>query len=105
MTEDKKNTGMAVLCYISILVLVPLLTEAKNDKFVKFHIKQGLVLLIASLIVSVVSSAIPVIGWIVIGPILSILMLILAIMGIINAANGVEKELPVIGKYGEKFNI
>ncbi|MDH4358791.1 MAG: hypothetical protein OEV37_02500 [Candidatus Berkelbacteria bacterium] len=98
-----KNVGMAVLCYLGILVLIPLLTDAKNDPFVKFHIKQGIVLLIFDIIISVII-AIPVIGWVV-GTIGWILVLILFIMGIVNAVGGQEKELPVIGKFGEKINI
>jgi uncharacterized membrane protein len=99
----QKNIGMAVLCYFGILVLIPFLTDAKNDPFVKFHIKQGLVLLISYVIVGVIT-AIPFLGWIV-GGILWILLLILFIMGIINAAGGKEVELPVIGKFGENFKI
>ncbi len=99
----QKNTGMAILCYFGILVLIPFLTDAKNDPFVKFHIKQGLVLLITYLIVGVIT-AIPVIGWM-IGGIAWILLLILFIMGIVNAAGGKEVELPVIGKFGSSFNI
>jgi len=105
VVEGQKNTGMSIICYIWILVLIPLLTDAKNDPFVKFHIKQGLVLLIASLIGGVVAGIIPVVGWFVIAPILSIFILVLAIMGIINAASGQEKQLPVIGQFGDKFNI
>ena len=104
MAEGKeKNIGMAVLCYIGILVLIPLLTDAKNEAFVKFHIKQGLTLLIFDIIISVIS-AIPVLGWI-IGIVGSILILVLFIMGLINAAGGVEKPLPIIGQYADKFNI
>jgi len=99
----QKNIGMAVLCYFGILVLIPLLTDAKNDSFVKFHIKQGLVLLIADVIISVIY-AIPVLGW-AIGGIGSLFIFILFIMGIINAAGGQEKELPLIGSMGEKINI
>ena len=99
----QKNIGMAVLCYFGILVLIPLLTESKNDPFVKFHIKQGLVLLIAGVIVGAVS-AIPFLGWVV-GGIASLILLVLFIMGIVNAAGGQEKELPIIGSMGSKINI
>lgn len=99
----QKNVGMAVLCYLGILVLIPLLTDAKNDSFVKFHIKQGLTLLIFDIIISVVM-VIPFIGWIV-GAVGWIFVVILFIMGIINAVGGVEKPLPIIGQYAEKFNI
>ncbi len=102
---EGKNTGMALICYIWILVLVPLLSEAKNDPFVKYHIKQGLVLLIASIIGGAISGIIPVVGWFVIAPILSIFFFVLMIMGIINAVGGQEKPLPLIGQFGDKFNI
>jgi len=94
---SQKNIGMAVLCYLGILVLIPFLTDAKNDPFVKFHIKQGLVLLIADVIVGVVSW-IPVVGWLA-----GILIFVLWIIGIINAASGKETPLPIIGKMGEGF--
>lgn len=47
--EDDKNEGvnaLAVISYLGILCLVPLLTK-KDDKFTQFHAKQGLALLIA----------------------------------------------------------
>lgn len=100
---EQKNTGMGVLCYLGILVLIPLLTDAKNDPFVKFHVKQGLTLLVFSIIVSVVA-VVPILGWIV-SVVGSIFALVLLIMGIINVVNGQEKQLPVIGQYAEKFNI
>ncbi len=102
-SSDGKNVGMAILCYLGILVLIPLLTDAKNDPFVKFHIKQGLVLLITGVILGVISP-VPVIGWLV-GALGSLFILILVIMGIVNAAAGKEEKLPVIGQYADKFNI
>jgi uncharacterized membrane protein len=101
MESSQKNTGMAVVAYI--LFFVPLLTDAKNDPFVKFHVKQGLVLLITSVAISVVGSFIPVVGWSVIRPLGGLFTLVLFVMGVLNAVNGVEKELPVIGKYASEF--
>lgn len=98
-----KNVGMAVICYLGILVLIPLLTDAKNDSFVKFHIKQGLVLLILEVIVSIFW-VIPVLGWI-LGAIGSAILLVLTIMGIVNSASGKEEKLPLVGQYAENFKI
>lgn len=95
-----KNTGMAVIAYI--LFFVPLLTEAKNDPFVKYHVKQGLVLFIADVIV-MIGSSLPVIGWFLIAPIGWIAVLVLLVIGVMHAVNGEEKELPVIGKYASNF--
>ena len=41
----QKDVLMAVLAYIGPLVIISYI-QAKNDLFVKFHIKQGLVLLV-----------------------------------------------------------
>lgn len=99
---SNKNTGMAIVAYI--IFFVPLLVDgAKNDPFVKFHVKQGLVLLLFSIAVSILGSIIPLIGWFIIAPLGSIFALVLFIMGVINAANGVEKPLPVIGGIAESF--
>lgn len=95
----KKNIGMAVVAYI--LFFIPLLTESKNDPFVKYHTKQGLLLFIAWLVTGVLLR-IPIISlfsW----P-LGIFVLVLFVMGILNALSGKEKPLPLIGQFGEKFN-
>jgi uncharacterized membrane protein len=99
---QQKNTGMAILCYLSILVFVPFLSDAKNDPFVKFHIKQGLVLFIGEVIGWVII-AIPFFGW-VLSPLIEIVLLIFLIIGIMNAANGQTKELPLIGHLASNFN-
>jgi uncharacterized membrane protein len=99
-TIKRKNTGMAVIAYI--IFFIPLLTSAKNDPFVKYHVKQGLVLFICAVVVSFVVSIIPVLVWI-ISPLLNIVILVLAIIGIINAVNGVEKPLPLIGQFASNF--
>ena len=96
-----KNTSMAMLAYV--FFPVPLLTEDKNDPFVKFHLKQAIVLVLAAVAVSVVGSIIPFIGWFLIAPLGSVAILVLWVIGIINALNGEEKELPVIGSYAQKI--
>jgi len=95
MADTNNNKVMAVLCYIWILWLVPLLTDAKNDPFVKFHINQGIILTIGSAIIWILGY-IPIIGGI-ISWAGGIALLVLAIIGIINAVNMEEKPLPVIG--------
>lgn len=91
---------MAVVAYL--LFFVPLLTDAKNDPFVKFHVKQAIILLIGWL-VSVIIGQVPVLGW-AISFVMGVGILILLLMGIINALNGEEKPLPIIGQYAEKLN-
>lgn len=93
--EDiEKNKVMALLAYI--IFLIPLLA-AKDSKFARFHTNQGIILVIGAVIASIIA-AIPIIGWI-IAPILSVIITVLAIIGIINAAGGKAKELPLVGKF------
>ena len=109
MAEDKvveEGKIWAIISYLWILFLVPLLAK-KDNKFAVYHAKQGLVLFIASIIVWVVAFVlmfIPILGWIV-GFILWILMFVLWLIGIINAATGKYSPLPVIGGYAEKLKI
>ena len=94
--EDiEKNKGMAILAYI--LFFIPLLTEAKDSKFAMFHANQSLVLVIAGFVGMFASGIIPILGWFLLGPIISIAWIVFLIVGIINAANGKMKELPLIG--------
>ncbi len=93
--DAEKNKGMAILAYI--LFFIPMLTEAKDSKFAMFHANQSLVLLIAGFVGVFVSGIIPILGWFLLGPVISIVWIVFLIIGIINAANGKMKELPLIG--------
>ena len=62
----------------------------------------GLPLCVCSLVLSVVSqilAVIPVLGWLllIVVQILYLVLLVLTIVGIINAAQDVEKPLPIVG--------
>lgn len=96
-----RNKGMAILAYFGLLVLIPLFC-AKDSRFARFHTNQGLILAIIEVLLSAIFVPlrwIPFVGWIfrIIYAVLGIPLLILAILGIINAANGRAKELPIIG--------
>ena len=97
------NKVMGVLAYFGLLVLVPIFA-AKDSKFAKFHANQGLVLLLAGMILGTIVGilcAIPFIGCLAIPVAFAVPIgaLVLQIMGIINAVQGKAKELPIIGKY------
>ena len=97
--SSEKNISMAVVAYI--LFFVPLLVEdAKKDKFVQYHLVQSIGLVIVA-VINMMIGMIQIIGWI-IAPLVSVGIFILCIMGIINAANGKEKPLPLIGEIAIK---
>jgi fumarate reductase subunit D len=93
---------MGILAYLGILIVIPFLTESRNNPFVKFHLKQGLVLFLAELVAYAVLR-VPGVGWI--SPVIGIASLILVVTGIINVVNGETKELPLIGHLANKINI
>lgn len=104
--EVEEGIVWAIIGYLGILFLVPLLAK-KDNKFALYHAKQGLVLFIAEIVIwiaAVILAFIPIIGWLV-ALVLWILLLVMFIMGIVNAATGKYKALPVIGGIAEKWKI
>lgn len=108
--EIEQNKVVCILAYFGILFFLPLVA-CPDSKYGKFHANQGLLVLLMELVVSVVSGLfsalgiIPVIGLLfvalagIIGGILGLCTTVLAILGIINAAQGKAKDLPIIGKF------
>ena len=96
---DKKLTS--ILCYFSIVLwLIAFLAGDKENA--KFHLNQGLVLNLASIILGVacgILALIPYIGWIfsIISSLGSIAIFVFAIMGVVSAAKEEDKPLPIIG--------
>lgn len=99
--DVEKNKAMAIVGYIiPLLFFIPLVTEeGKKSPFAKFHANQQLNLLLAAVIINVVGGVIPFIGWFIILPLGAIFLIVIAIMGVINAAKGAMKELPLIGTF------
>ncbi|MFA6295984.1 MAG: hypothetical protein WC663_01380 [Patescibacteria group bacterium] len=93
--DIEENKIFAVLSYLGVLVIVPLLAK-KESKFAMFHAKQGLILLIGWVISWLLS-------FVFIGFILDVIMIVFSIWGIVNAATGKYAKLPVIGDLAEKF--
>ena len=105
--DVNNNKGYAILSYFSLLVLIPIFA-AKDSKFARFHANQGLVLMISEVIywvaVAIVTAIFMAINWW-LGSIFStifalgnIFFLVLSILGIVSAAQGQYKTLPLIGK-------
>lgn len=90
-----QNKGMGIVAYI--LFFVPMLA-AKESRFAMYHANQGLTLFLAALGVNIVLGIIPILGWMLL-PFANLAIFILAVLGVVNAAQGQIKQLPIIGKY------
>ncbi len=96
--DIQKNKEMAVLAYLGTFILVPAITERKSP-FVKFHLNQALVLLIAQMVLGAASGLFSV----VLGPLGGLLfylgntaVFVFWLMGLINAATGKYNPLPLV---------
>ncbi len=109
--EDVQNgKAMAAVSYLGLVgFLVGFLTSREN-RFVLYHCQQSLVLVLAWMVSGFILmfSVIPLIGliilvlfWLFIG----VPLVVLLIIGIVNAAGGEVKPLPVIGKLGLRFGL
>lgn len=96
-TDVKDEKLMAILSYIGLLFIVPLILKP-NDKFVKFHVKQGIILTIGWMVGSVLY---PLLG---LGFLVHVAVLVLSIMGIMNVSEGKTKDLPIVGDLAKKLN-
>ncbi len=94
-SDIEANKGMAIVAYI--LFFVPLIA-AKNSPFAMYHANQGLTLFLAFAICNVVLGILPFIGWFLL-PLVNLALVVLMVLGIVNAAQGQAKPLPVIGAY------
>jgi uncharacterized membrane protein len=110
---------MAIIAYLGILFIIPLLTgDYKKSHFLKFHTNQGIVLFLTAVALWIVWSIIWAIAirgiyrgiyysyswgaWGFMGTLSWILWLAIAalcVIGIINAASGKMKPLPLIGRF------
>lgn len=103
MPDDKEvleGKPYAILSYLWILCLVPLILK-KENKFAVFHAKQGLVLFIGELAVAFIG-IIPILGWMILffG---TILFSLLSLIGIVQVLMGNLWKMPVVGDIAEKI--
>lgn len=121
-TDPTTDKSLAWLSYFGIFLLIPMFAR-KASKFCQFHVKQGAILLVATIAYTIVSQILlAVINAVtpkqikyfwgipyeapsvvyeifnVIFSLASIFFIVIAIIGIINAVKGEEKKLPVIGE-------
>lgn len=102
VVKKDNKTLMGVLAYLGILVLIPFFM-AKDDPFVKFHIKQGLVLMVIELIIWILGSMFWSYTMYSFMQLLNLIVIIFSIIGIVNVVQKQQKELPLLGKFSKYF--
>ena len=102
VTKPDNKKMMGILAYLGILIIIPILM-AKDDAFVNFHIKQGLLLVIVEIVTWFIGSMMWQNAMLFIINLVNLAVLVFAIIGIVNVVKGNQKELPVIGSYAKNF--
>jgi len=101
ITPEEIESGKTMAFVAYLVFFIPLLMdEYKKNKFVMFHTEQSIVLLIVNLLVNIIGIVTCGIGYI-----LFIAVIVYYIIGIMNALGGKVTPLPLIGQFGEKFNL
>ena len=97
------DNAPGALAYVTIIpAIVFLIVEPYNkNSYIRFHSWQSIFLGIAAFVVDTVLSFIPIIGWILLFPVM-IAFLIVWIMAIMKALKGQRWMLPVIGKFADQ---
>ncbi len=103
LTSNKTTTEgktIAIIAYITIigLIIAFVMNNEKKNAFASYHIRQSLDLALTALTLSMIG-IIPILGWI-ISFFGFFFVLVLWIIGLLNALNSKEKPLPL---FGEKF--
>ncbi|TBO44385.1 DUF4870 domain-containing protein [Pedobacter kyonggii] len=98
------NKTLSIISYITIIgwLVAYFSGKDKADALLKYHLRQSLGLAIVNIIFSVVltiiASMVPSLSFL---GLIGYVFIVLWIMGIINAANGALKPVPLIGKMFE----
>lgn len=99
---------LSILSYVTLIgwAIAYFSGKEKADRLLRYHLRQSLGLAIISVLLSIalniIASMIPALG---ILSLLSLVILIFWVLGIINAANGALRPVPVFGKVFEnKFS-
>ena len=91
---ENNDKVMAIIAYI--IFFIPLIAVKNRSTFLNFHVNQGLNLFIVALIGNIVLSVVHLYMF---SNIWSLLMVILAVLGIVNVTKNEMKPLPIIGEW------
>lgn len=115
--KSNDDNLIGALCYIiGLVALYVLLTEKKQNKFLKFHAVQTLFLWVAwfvffvcwgilSFVLAIITAPLGGIGgvaWFCI-PFIGLAVLVLVLFAAYKAFQGEEYEIPVLGKFARKY--
>lgn len=102
----KKNDDSKLFAFLAVLLtligFIIAYAAKKEDKYVMFYAKQGLVLFFAWLVAWIAGMSLFFVTFV--GMILNLIVLVLWIIGMVYSLSGEMKEVPLIGQFAKSFN-
>ena len=97
---------VSLIGVVGWVIAVVLFVLKKDNEYVTYHFQQWLILTIVGVIAMIISALtiFIVVGFVLL-PVVAITLLVLWIIGMINAFTGKQKPLPLVGKWGEKLKL
>jgi uncharacterized membrane protein len=92
--------------FLTVIGFIIAYATKKDDKYVMFYAKQGLVLFIGYIVLWVVGMVLAIIPFVggLIYTLLSIGLLILWIFGLVYSLSGEMKDIPIVGDLAKKLD-
>jgi uncharacterized membrane protein len=104
--DDDRKLFAFLAAFLSIIGFVIALIARRDDKYVMYYAKQSLVVFIISAALSLIAQifmGLGIIG-IIINVAVGIIILMIWLLSWIYALSGVERTIPIISEWAEKFD-
>lgn len=102
-TEIADGKNIAIIAYITVigLIIAFVMNSDKKQPFATYHIRQSLGVMLTAFAGAFIN-IIPFLGWLLYLPIL-VIIVVMWISGLMNAINGKEKPILILGKKYEQW--
>ena len=101
--DDDKKLFAFLGIFLTVLGFIIVYAAKKNDEYAMFYAKQGLVLFLLWVLISLIG-IIPVIGPIIL--VIGWILLVIAwVLGMVYSLSGEERNIPIIGQYAEMIKL
>lgn len=104
---ERKDNTLAWVSYLTIIgwiiAIVLFVNEQRENTLVRYHLRQSLGIFLLSVIYGICTPLfvfIPILGWIILW-LMPVFIFVLWIVGLINAIQGAERPVPLLGNFFE----
>ncbi|MEY4722687.1 MAG: hypothetical protein RLZZ324_200, partial [Candidatus Parcubacteria bacterium] len=97
--HEEPHHVMAMLSYLGILFLIPLLMDKHHDEFVLFHLRQGIVMFALEVLASMLfwnRNA---------GDMLTFALIVVSLVAAYRTYKSEKWVLPIVGQYAQRIKL